>query len=141
MNVRARVLAPLAVMSLGIAVAGCGSTGASASVGTPPASGAPAPVASTTSTTSGQQLYQTNCALCHGQDAAGGLKLGQVTAADIRGPALASGYGNDVSLISRAILDGKDEKGGDLDAIMPHWRGKISDADVASIVAYLKTLH
>jgi cytochrome c oxidase subunit 2 len=88
----------------------------------------------------GKQLYQTYCASCHGANGAGGIKIGEATSADIRFTALNDMYSGDWSLAKRAILDGIDEEGEDLDAAMPRWRGQISDSDVSAIVQYLQTL-
>ncbi len=89
----------------------------------------------------GQQLYTTDCASCHGADGAGGKTIGSTTAPNIQLRGLRGlKYGFSPMLESRAILDGKDESGGDLDPAMPRWRGKLSDADVYNIIAYLLTL-
>ncbi len=103
-------------------------------------SSATAAAVSTPTAISGAQLYQQNCASCHGANGAGGLKIGGVTSPDIRGPALASTFNNDISLIKRAILDGKDEKGADLDTAMPRFRGSLSDDQLNAIISYLQTL-
>jgi mono/diheme cytochrome c family protein len=98
--------------------------------------GSPAP-----DLTSGLALYQSNCASCHGADGAGGIAMAGTTSADLRQGALLPAFGADFSsLVSRAILDGKDEKGGDLDASMPRFRGKLSDSQVNAIVNYMVTL-
>ncbi len=92
--------------------------------------------------TQGKALFDKNCASCHGASAAGGIKIGSATSADIRwsriGPA-GKNYRGDESLIKRAILTGKDEKGEDLDPVMPRWQGKLTDAQVNDIIAFLKT--
>ena len=88
----------------------------------------------------GQQLYAANCASCHGADGAGGIMVGEEPSPDIRFASLNSIYNGDWSLAKRAILDGKDEEGEDLDPEMPRWRGKLSDTQVNNIVAYLQTL-
>ena len=89
--------------------------------------------------TLGKHLFTTDCVRCHKADGEGGLKLGTATSADLRAPDLEQQYKTDAA-ISDAILDGKDEEGKPLDKIMPRWRGKLTDADVTSIIAYLKTL-
>jgi len=114
---------PLTVLELAL-MAGCGTPAAT----------------TTTAAAAGQSLYQANCALCHGSDGAGGVKVENATAPDIRFAALNDTYKGDFSLVSRSILDGKDEAGKDLDPAMPRFRGKLSDADVTAIVDYLKTL-
>ncbi len=121
-----------AAIVVGLVVAGCNST---TNAVNPTTSATPAGNA-----TNGQQLYTTNCVACHGTTGAGGVKLGDATSADIRGPALADAYKNDVSLIKRAILTGKDQDNEDLDAAMPRWQGKLTDQNVADIIAYLQTL-
>ncbi|MCL5264532.1 MAG: cytochrome c [Chloroflexi bacterium] len=128
--------------------AGCASTPAS----TPqPASPSPttkpaakpttaAAVTPAAASANGEQLYKANCAACHGANGAGGTKIGKATAADLRQPKLEPGYHNDTTLLRRAIVEGKDEKGGDLDEAMPRFKGKLSDSNVDAIVTYLKTL-
>jgi mono/diheme cytochrome c family protein len=88
----------------------------------------------------GKQLFETNCATCHGTDGAGGNDIEGATAADIRFNALNDLYKGNWSLARNAILDGKDEEGGDMDAIMPRWRGRLSNKEVGEIIAYLQTL-
>lgn len=88
----------------------------------------------------GKQLYETDCASCHGIDGAGGMKIGDATAADIRFNALDDMYNGDWSLAKDAILNGKDEEGEDLDDEMPLWKGKLSNTEVDDIIAYMKTL-
>lgn len=88
----------------------------------------------------GQQLFRSHCAVCHKADASGGVKLGDATSADLQAPELESQYKETDALILRAMLDGKDEDGEDLAKVMPRWRGKITDAQAADILAYLKTV-
>lgn len=96
----------------------------------------------TTDATNGQAVFQQNCASCHNADASGGKQIGTATSPDLRwnkiGPA-GSTFRGDESLIARAILSGKDETGGDLDPAMPRWQGKLTDAQVTDIIAFLKT--
>jgi len=89
---------------------------------------------------SGKALFEANCASCHGTNGAGGMALGNVTSADLRQSSLGPKYGNDVSLLSRAILEGKNSSGKDLDPVMTRWKDKLSDQEVSTIVAYLATL-
>ena len=89
----------------------------------------------------GKELYETNCVACHLANGAGGLKLGSATSADLRAPGLEKTYNNSDALISRAILEGKDQKGEDLDPVMPRFQGKLTQTQVNQIIAYLKTLH
>ena len=98
----------------------------------------PTPAGGSAST--GQQLFASNCSACHGANGAGGLKIGTATSADLRWPSLGPTYNSDTSLIARAILDGKDQDGQDLDPVMPRWSGKLSDQDISNIIAYLETL-
>ncbi len=68
------------------------------------------------------------------------MKIGAATSADLRQSALQPMYHNDVALLRRSILDGVDENGKPLDPAMPRWKGQLSDTQVDSIIAYLKTL-
>lgn len=87
----------------------------------------------------GKKLFLSHCSVCHKADASGGIKLGDTKSANLDSPGLEDQYHKDDTLIRRAILDGKDEEGGDLDKIMPRWNGKITDVQVADIIAFLKT--
>ena len=89
----------------------------------------------------GKELYQTNCAACHGANGAGGLNIGSATSADLRSPDLETTYNNSDALISRAILTGKDQSNQDLDPVMPRFQGKLTQDQVTQIISYLKTLH
>ncbi len=89
---------------------------------------------------SGKALFEANCAACHGTNGAGGIVLGKVTSSDLRQSSLGPKYGNDVSLLRRAILEGKNSSGKDLDTVMTRWKDKLSDQEVSTIVAYLATL-
>ncbi len=104
------------------------------------ASVASATVADAADVARGGELYEANCAVCHKASAAGGVKLGRATSADLRAPDLEKTYQTD-ALLRRAILDGKDEKGKRLDPVMPRWRGTLSAKDVNALIGFLKTLH
>src|SRR5262249_34792205 len=86
-----------------------------------------------------EKLFKSDCVSCHKANGSGGVKLGNATSADLREPDLEDAYKTDEA-IAAAILDGKDEEGKDLEKVMPHWRGKLSDAQVTDLIAYLKTL-
>lgn len=92
--------------------------------------------------TNGQALFQQKCASCHGTDASGGKKVGSATAPDIRWSAIGGDF-KTADLVQRAILQGKDETGANLDPAMPRFGSlnpPLSDSDAADIVAYLQTL-
>ena len=88
----------------------------------------------------GKQVYDTNCSVCHGANGAGGIKIGDDTTPDIRAKVMEDMFENDNDLISNAILNGIDEDGEELEAGMPRFKDKLSDTDVANLIAYLKTL-
>ncbi len=88
----------------------------------------------------GKTLFDEHCASCHQADGRGGTRFGHVVAANLRAPHLEALYHHSDALLVRAILYGKDEDGGHLDAPMPHWAGRLSHAQAVSIVAYLHTL-
>ncbi|MDP2731130.1 MAG: c-type cytochrome [Dehalococcoidales bacterium] len=100
----------------------------------------PTPPSGTGTAATGKQLYDANCAACHGADGSGGLKIGEATAADVRFATLNDIYGGDWPIAKRAVLDGKDEDGEELEAAMPRWRGRLSDENVDAIIDYLQTL-
>lgn len=135
-----KLLALVALIAVSGAASACGSPSAPAATpppATPPAAVTPAP--ETAAAPDGAKLYQTNCSGCHGATASGG-KLGETAVPDIRAAALQTTFKGDAALIKRAILNGKDEAGKDLNAIMPRQAGKLSDEEVTGIVQYLQSL-
>ena len=88
----------------------------------------------------GKTLFQSDCASCHGTNGAGGKHIGSAVSADLQAPGLEKTYHHKTKLIVRAILDGKDQNGEKLNAVMPRWKGRLSKAQARDIVAYLKTL-
>jgi mono/diheme cytochrome c family protein len=109
-----------------------------------------APVSPTTNAAGGEvtgaSLYQLSCAACHGADLKGSkFTLDSQT---ISVPALAWGdlnttyqtepsRGTVAQQIALSITKGQDEKGGDLNAMMPRWSA-LSQAQVDSLVQYLQ---
>ena len=91
-----------------------------------------------TAAVSGQSIYQSNCAGCHGAKAQGGV-----------GPSLHEAGGWSYALFSRAMLKDLDDHGQKLKAPMPWW-GKVgfmgdggkppSAAEIRALQAYIKTL-
>ncbi len=126
----------------------CGGGGAKAPPTTPAAATETATATSAATSTgaingvvaSGKQLFADRCAACHGDNASGGYKMGSKTSGDLRWAKLGDTYHNDVSLVTGAILNGKDKDGKDLDAVMPRWQDTLTDQQVSDIIAYLQTL-
>jgi len=79
---------------------------------------------------SGRQLYETNCALCHGPAGEGGQL-------SIKGPGFVSGgtlSGLTFDERVAKILRGRPLRG------MPRWKGKLTDAEIRKIAAYTQVL-
>lgn len=79
---------------------------------------------------SGRQLYDTNCALCHGPAGEGGQL-------SIKGPAFTPG--GPLSALTfdervAKILRGRPLRG------MPRWKGKLTDGEIRKIAAYTQIL-
>ena len=98
------------------------------------------PLAAPAGSSRGAQLFYQDCSLCHGSDGSGGKAVGPATSADLRWTKLKGTYNGDVSLIIRAILQGKDQDGKDLDPAMPRWSDALTQDQVQQIVAFLQTL-
>lgn len=98
-----------------------------------------APAFAAGSAAAGKTIFLKDCAVCHKADASGGIKLGDAKSADLRAPELETVYHENDASLAAAILNGKDEDGEDLDKIMPRWKGKLTDTQVADIIAFLKT--
>jgi mono/diheme cytochrome c family protein len=99
----------------------------------------------------GMMFGQAGCAACHGRDGRGGTvgaMMGSFRTPDIRWSTLTSDEGPDESGhahsaytaagFARAVRDGVDSEGDRLDPPMPQWR--LTDDEVAALVAYLKSL-
>lgn len=75
----------------------------------------------------GKEVYQTRCASCHGAEGQGGI-----------GPNLTDDYwihGNKPSQIVATIVNGVGDKG------MPPWGPLLSEDDIFSLTAYIKSIH
>ena len=80
-----------------------------------------------------------NCTECHANDGAGGIRTCELLSADVRWSALAPVFAGD-ALIRQALLFGVDGRGDQLGAEMPRFRGRLIDAEIDNIVAFLQTL-
>jgi mono/diheme cytochrome c family protein len=96
---------------------------------------------------SGADLYVAACAACHGADAAGKTlekDNNKITTPSLHWGDLTTTYSADPSRgtvaqqVAISISKGQDEKGGDLNAMMPRW-SNLSQAQVDSLVQYLQT--
>lgn len=92
-------------------------------------------------TTMRGMMARQGCATCHGDDGRGGTITvpgsDSIEAPDIRYSALRDEGFTDDS-IARAIREGVDERGDDLDLMMPRW--DMSDTDMKYLIEYLKEL-
>jgi mono/diheme cytochrome c family protein len=133
-----------AVMAFSMAVllTGCGASSASA----PPAGPSAPAVESPTPAdvlARGAALYAANCQSCHGDAHTGAGRLPHVPS---HGPDGHTWHHSDRNL-TEIILDGSGEMGDMMRRMegvpedaprMPAWRGKLSEADIAAILAYIK---
>ena len=76
------------------------------------------------------------CAMCHGPDGHGGQMMGRPEPCNTFKCLSADGYTED--LIKRAITQGIDQNGKQLDLMMPRWQ--MSESDLNDLIGYLKTL-
>lgn len=83
---------------------------------------------------------QLACASCHGPDGRGGVHsmgmMQRMDAADIRWSTIEDEF--DTEKFRLAVEEGKDPDGTQLSTDMPRW--KMSDEDIADLIAFLKTL-
>jgi mono/diheme cytochrome c family protein len=95
----------------------------------------------------GAQLYAAACASCHGDDGAGktlDMDGNKITTPSLHWGDLTQTYSADPSRgtvaqqVALGITKGQDEKGGDLNTMMPHW-SFFSQGQVDSLVQYLQT--
>lgn len=80
------------------------------------------------------------CSVCHGLNGTGGKHIQNCTATppNITYRELAGNYMNNDTLIARAITDGIDEDGEELDTCMPRWQ--LGQNDLGDLISYLKIL-
>ncbi len=79
----------------------------------------------------GADLFQQNCAACHGNDGRGDGMVGQVL---LRKPKNLAATRFSLRLLSQVLWNGKPG------TAMPSWRG-LSQQDLAALAAYVQTLH
>ena len=103
-----------------------------------------------THTTEAGVLSQAGCYACHGADGKGrsiDTKLGHFDAPDIRWSVISQPIPNDEggvdpaydpALFARAVREGLDSGGGQLEPVMPRWQ--LTDAEMNALIAYLQTL-
>lgn len=78
----------------------------------------------------GAVTYKSKCAMCHGADGLGTTPAGKMMkAASFKDPAVAKA--SDSALIA-TVAHGKNK--------MPAYQGKLSDAEIKSVVAYVRAL-
>lgn len=76
----------------------------------------------------GESVFADNCASCHGADGKGDREQGAPNLTDA-----ISLYGGDAATISRIVTDGPF-------GVMPAWQGRLSDADIRAVSAYVHSL-
>jgi mono/diheme cytochrome c family protein len=94
----------------------------------------------------GEQLFQTSCAACHGQDGAGKtfeLDNNTISTPSLSWSDMSQTYASDPSRgtveqqLTLAITKGQDETGDDLNAMMPRW-SFLSQEQVDSLIQYIQ---
>jgi mono/diheme cytochrome c family protein len=75
----------------------------------------------------GADTYKTKCQMCHGVDGMGMTPAGKA----LKVPAFKSIKASDADLIA-AVTNGKNK--------MPAYAGKLTDAQIKSVVGYIRTL-
>ena len=95
---------------------------------------AAAMAADTSATPDGAKIYGAKCASCHAKDGTGNPSMAKVFKVDpavldlVKKESLAK---SDADLI-KIVTDGVNK--------MPAYKGKLSDADIAAVVAYVRSL-
>ena len=78
----------------------------------------------------GQDTFKAKCAMCHGADGSGATPMGKsMGLKDLGSPAIQSMSDAD---LKGAISNGKGK--------MPAYAGKLTDAQIADVVSYIRTL-
>lgn len=82
----------------------------------------------------GAAVFKSNCAACHGNEGQGTRGL----APALKGDKFVLGKKDDVLTIVRNGRNGDQKKYKDLPLAMPAWSGKLSDAEIAAVVDYVR---
>jgi cytochrome c6 len=78
----------------------------------------------------GAAIYKGKCAMCHGPDGAGQTATGKaMKVRDLRSADVQKETEKDLTAV---VTDGKGK--------MPPYKGKLTDAEIAAVVKYIKTL-
>jgi mono/diheme cytochrome c family protein len=105
-------------VALGLVIAACGDGEADT------ASSAASPPSQAEAAENGMQVYERNCATCHGDDLSGKV-----------GPAL--GPGSNAAALGDDQLEIQIREGGNG---MPGWDGLIPEEDIEAVIAYLRSV-
>ncbi len=82
------------------------------------------------SQSAGADTYKAKCAMCHGADGLGATPAGKsLKAASFKDPALVKK--SDADLVA-VVESGKNK--------MPAYKGKLTDAQITAVIAYIRTL-
>ncbi|MBI2851465.1 MAG: cytochrome c [Chloroflexi bacterium] len=142
---RARMLSAIGLcVSFAALIVACGNRAAAPPSVSAPTEGA-APSVAQSPVANGKNLFESHCAVCHGQLGEGGKapdgSIATPLSAHLR--AHAGLEGEDEHVIS-AVLDGihHEEDGSTrvLGDAMPRFRGKLSESEVTDIISYMQTL-
>lgn len=82
----------------------------------------------------GAAVFKNNCAACHGSDGQGTPGL----APGFKGNKFVLGKEADVLATVKSGRSGDQKKYKDMPVAMPAWDGKLSDADIAAVVDYIR---
>jgi cytochrome c oxidase cbb3-type subunit 3 len=83
----------------------------------------------------GGDVFRTNCASCHGKDGKGQPYI----APALKGDAFVTGSkAEDIQATIENGRSGDQKHYKDIKVAMPAWKGKLSDADIQAVIAFLQ---
>lgn len=88
------------------------------------------------SSSDGASVYQTNCSSCHGADGKGTPNMFPPLAGN---PVVTGDPGKVIKIIKGGLSGKVTVKGQDFNGQMPAWTGRLSAADIAAAISYVRT--
>jgi len=107
-----------------------------AGLGAMPATPSPSPGASAAAGPDGSAVYGTNCASCHG---ASGQGLAGAFPALAGNPAVTGDAGGVIGIVANGLHGQIKVNGQTFNGAMPSWHGKLTDAQIAAVITYIRT--
>jgi len=133
------------MLALGLAACAVARQNEGGQTPTGPAQALPYPTLEAAQVARGREIYQQNCAICHGANAEGAANWATPGPDGLYPPPPHDDSGHTWHHSDRVLYEAiRDGMGDPLRPVsplrMPAWRGKLSDAEIRALIEYFKSL-